>query len=65
MSFSSKKLINSIRQAPILKRLLCKSKLMPVEKHFHVTSCGKNCVCWPYQLKASSYLFKKVNKVFF
>ena len=38
---------------------------MPVEEHFHVNSCGKNCVCCPYLLKASSYLFKRVNKVFF
>ena len=38
---------------------------MPVEEHFHVNSCGKNCVCCPYLLKVSSYLFKRVNKVFF
>ena len=38
---------------------------MPVEEHFHVNSCGKNCVCCPYLLKASSYLFKRVHKVFF
>ena len=56
---------DSMRQAPNLERLLCKSKLMPVEEHFHVNSCGKNCVCSPYLLKASSYLFKRVNKVFF
>ena len=63
--FNGKKLINSMRQAPNLERLLCKSKFMPVEEHFHVNSCGKNCVCCPYLLKASSYLFKRVNKVFF
>ena len=54
-----------MRQAPNLERLLCKSKFMPVEEHFHVSSCGKNCVCCPYLLKATSYLFKGVNKVFF
>ena len=32
-----------------------------VEDNFYVNSCGKNCVCCPYLLKASSYLFKKVN----
>ena len=63
--FNGKKLINSMRQAPNLERLLCKSKFMPIEEHFHVDSCGKNCVCCPYLLKASSYLFKRVNKVFF
>ena len=52
-----------MRQAPNLERLLCKSKFMTVEEHFHVNSCGKNCVCCPYLLKASSYLFKRVNKV--
>ena len=45
--FSSKKLINFVRQTPNLERLLCKSKFMPAEEHFHVTSCGKNCVCCP------------------
>ena len=54
---------NSMRQAPNLERLLCKSKFMPVEEHFQVNSCGKNFVCCPYLLKASSYLFKRVNKV--
>ena len=63
--FSSKKLINSMRQAPNLERLLCKSKFMPVEENFHFTSCGKNCVCCLYLLKASSYLFERVNKLFF
>ena len=63
--FNGKKLINSMRQAPNLERLLWKSKFMPVEEHFHVYSCGKNCICCPYLLKASSYLFKRVNKVFF
>ena len=63
--FNGKKLINSMRQAPNLERLLCKSKFKPVEEHFHVDSCGKNGVCCPYLLKASSYLFKRVNKVYF
>ena len=63
--FYGKKLIKCMHQAPNLERLLCKSKFMPVEEHFQVNSCGKNCVCCPYLLKASSYLFKRVNKVFF
>ena len=53
-AFSSKKLINSMNQGPKLERLLCKSKFIPVEENFHVTSCGKNCVCYPYLVKASS-----------
>ena len=60
---SDNKLINSMRQASNLERLLCKSKFMLIEENFHVSSCGKNCVCCPYVLKA--HLFKWVNKVFF
>ena len=44
--FYGKKLIKSMRQAPNLECLLCKSKFMPVEEHFRVNSCGKplfNC----------------------
>ena len=52
-----------MRRAPNLEHLLCKSKFTPVEKDFHVSSCGKNCVCCINLLKASSDLFKKVNKV--
>ena len=54
-----------MRQAPNLERLLCKSKFMPVEEHFHVNFCGKNCICCPYLLKAPSYLFKRMSKDFF
>ena len=32
--FSGKKRIDSIRQAPNLANLLCKSKFMPVEENF-------------------------------
>ena len=39
--FYGKKLINSMRQALNLERLLCKSKFMPVEEHFNGNSCGK------------------------
>ena len=63
--FRSKKVINYMRQAANLERLLCKSKFMPVEENFHITFCGKNCAWCPYLLKASSYLFKRMNKVFF
>ena len=49
--FKGKKLINSMHQTPNLERLLCKSKFMPVEEHFHVNSFGKNCVCSTYLLK--------------
>ena len=38
---------------------------MPVEETFYVNSCGTSCVCCPYLLKASSYLFKRMNKAFF
>ena len=38
---------------------------MPTEENIHVNTCGKSCVCCPYLLKASSYLFKRINKVFF
>ena len=54
-----------MRQASNLKLLLWKSKFVPVEENFQVNSCGKNCVCCPYLLESSSYLFKKVNKAFF
>ena len=63
--FSDKKLINSMRQALNLERLLCNSKFMPVEETSHLNSCGKNCVCCPYLLKTSSYPFKRVSKIFF
>ena len=52
-------------QAPNLEHLLWKSKFMPVEENFHVTFCGKNCVCSPYLLKASPHLFKRINSFFF
>ena len=38
---------------------------MPVEENFHITSSGNSCVCFPYLVKAPSYLFKRVNKAFF
>ena len=63
--FSGKNLVNSMRLVPNLERLLCKSKFMPVEENVYVNSCGKNCVCCLYLLKASSYLFKRVNIAFF
>ena len=52
-------------EATNLERLLCKSKFMPVEENFPINPCGKSCVCCLYLLKTHSYLFKKVNKVFF
>ena len=33
--FSSKKLINSMYQAPNLEHLLCQSKFIPLEENFH------------------------------
>ena len=33
-------------------------------KNFHLNSFGKNCVCYSYLLKVSSYLFKRKQKVF-
>ena len=63
MPLAYKKLRKSMCRAPNLEYLLCKSKFTPVEKSFHVSSCGKNCVCCINLLKASSDLFKNVNKV--
>ena len=62
--FSGKKLINYMHHVPNFACLLYKWKFMPVEENFHVNSCGKNCFCCPDLLKASSYLFEKVNKDF-
>ena len=53
------------KQQTLLERLLCKLNFMPVEINCNVTSSEMNCVCCPYLLKASSYLFKKAKKVFF
>ena len=30
-----------------------KSKLMPIEENFHVYSCEKNCILYPYLSKVS------------
>ena len=61
MSLMVQKIINSMRETPNLESLLCKAKFMSLEDNFYVNSCGKNCVCCPYLLKATSYLFKRVN----
>ena len=61
MSLMVKKLIKSMRQAPNLGRLLCKSKFISAEETFHINPFGKNCACYQYLL--NSYLFKRVNKI--
>ena len=63
--FQSKKLVKSMRQAPNLGRLLCRSKFESQHKNYEVKNCRNNCINCPYLLKASSYLFKQVNKTFF
>ena len=59
-----KKLVKSMSQAPNLGRLLCRSKFQSQHKNHEVKKCGKNCVSYPYLLKASLYQFKRVNKTF-
>ena len=63
--FQRKKIVKSIRQAPNLVRLLCRSNFESKHKSLEVKNCGKNCVSCPYLLKTSLYLFKRVNKTFF
>ena len=52
-------------ELPSEKTTFKKSGVVRFEEQFHVNSYGKNCVCCPYLLKAFSYLFERVNKVFF
>ena len=63
--FQRKKLVKYMRQAPNLGMLLCKSKLESSHKNHKLKNCGKNCLSCPYLIKASLYLFKRVNKTFF
>lgn len=63
--FHKKKLVNSMSQAPNLGRLLCRSDFQSQHKQHEVKTCGKNCVCCPYLLNASTYIFKKVHKTFY
>ena len=60
--FWKKKLANSMSQGPNLKRWLTRSKFELQQKDNETKNCGKNCVSCPYRLKASLYLFKRVNK---
>ena len=62
--FSGKKQVDSIRQAPNLANLLCKSKFMPVEENFHVNSCRKSYACCPY-LRMPLIYWKERIKFFF
>ena len=62
--FQRKKLVKSMRQAPNLGRLLCRSKFESQHKTHEVKNCGKNCVGCPYLLKASLYKFKRLKKTF-
>ena len=59
----NKKLVNSMRQAPNLERILCKSKYISAEKHFQVPSCGKYCVCF-FPKKKLSFNWKRRNLVY-
>ena len=49
-------------QAPNQGRILCNSKFDSKYKNNDVRNCEKNCVSWPYLLKASLFQFKQVNK---
>ena len=62
--FQRKKLVKSIIQAPNLGRLLCRSKFESQHKNHEVKNCGKNCISFPYLLKASLYQFKRVKTTF-
>ena len=57
---SNIKLVKSMRQAPNLGGLLCRSKFESQHKNHEVKNCGNNCVSCPYLLKASFYQFKRV-----
>ena len=59
------KLTESMCQVPNFQRLLCKSKFIAVEENVHPNFYGKNCIRCPNLLRSSSYLFKRLNKVFF
>ena len=63
-AISSKKLRNSLRQTPNLERLSWNSKFISVEKHFQVTSDGKNCAWCTHLLTVSPYLIKRLNNMF-
>ena len=63
--FQRKKFVKSMRQVPCLGGLICRSKFESQHKNREVKNCGKNCVNFPYLLKASLYQFKQVNKTFF
>ena len=60
--FKTKKLVKSMRQAPNLERLLCRSKFGSQHKNHEVKNCRKNCVSSIYLLKASLHQFKQVNE---
>ena len=60
-----RKLVKSTRQAPNLRRLLCRSKFESQHKNHEAKYCGKNWVNCLYLLKASLHEFKQVNKTFF
>ena len=63
--FQRKKLVKSMRQAPNLRMLLCRSKFELQHKNHEVKNFEKNCVSCPYLLKESLYHFKRFNKTFF
>ena len=62
--FQRKKLVKSMSQAPNLGRLLCRSKFESQRKNHEVKNYGKNCVTYPYLLKASLYQYKRGKKTF-
>ena len=58
--FQKRKVVNSSSQAPNLGRLLYRSKFgLNHNTKSRSKNCGKNCVSYPYLLKASLYQFKR------
>ena len=53
----------SMSQAPNLGRFLCRSKFESEDKNHEVKNFWKNCVRYPYLLKASVYQCKRVKKL--
>ena len=60
--FQRKKLVKSIRQAPNLGRLLCRSKFETQHKNYEVKNCGKNCASCSYVLSFAKDANKNIKE---
>ena len=58
------KFINCKRQAPNLRRILCKSSFSPSNSISGVKNCGKSFVCCQYIKEGIEHTFKAVDKKF-